>query len=146
MKACLRLACMVMFEVKRLTHQEQLLRHPHFSKRPLRMLVKKGAETHMLKISEAALFYIEKNVVFVIDRQGRKFICDRSLTSMEADLDPRVFFRLSRQHIVNIEAIKSFRSYERVKLEVKLTIEGGIPLLIVSQQTAPLFKKWICES
>jgi DNA-binding LytR/AlgR family response regulator len=146
MQAGLRLACRVMFEVKGMSTQEQLLRHPHFSKRPQRMLVKKGAETHMLKISEAALFYIEKNVVFVIDCQGKKFICDRSLTSMEADLDPRLFFRLSRQHIVNIEAIKSFRSYERVKLEVKLTIEGSMPLLIVSQQTAPLFKKWICES
>ena len=85
-------------------------------------------------------------MVLVVDKQERNYIYDKNLTVLEEDLDPQQFFRVNRQHIVNIDVIKSFRRYERVKLEVKLNLQNYAYPIIISQHTAPHFKKWMYEA
>lgn len=110
-----------------------------------RLLVKKGRETVAIKVEEIALFYSEHKIAFAITRNGQRHICDQNLSELEEVLDATAFFRVNRQSLVHIDAIVSFRAYERVKLELKLTLES-FPPLIISQQTAPLFKKWMYEA
>lgn len=115
-------------------------------KKRTRILVRKGLETVAIKLQDIAMFYTENRVVYVIDKQDHKYLYDKNLSDLESELDPQEFFRVNRQYIVNIDAIKSFKPYERVKLEVKLNTENQIHTIIVSQQTAPLFKKWIYDA
>lgn len=72
-------------------------------------------------------------------------IIDKNLSDLEDGLDRAVFFRVNRQYIVNIAFIKSFKAYEKVKLQVDLSMPELNHRIIVSQETAPFFRRWISE-
>jgi DNA-binding LytR/AlgR family response regulator len=52
-----------------------------------------------------------------------------------------MFFTANRKYIVNINYIKSFRSYDKVKLLLEFSIPDNTHQVIVSQEKAPEFKK-----
>ncbi|HET6996386.1 MAG TPA: LytTR family DNA-binding domain-containing protein, partial [Chitinophagaceae bacterium] len=89
--------------------------------------------------------YTEEKIVFVLDRDGRKYMIDKKLADLEDELDKSVFFRANRQYIVNIGFVKSYKTYERVKLQVDLSMVNLNHHIVISQEMAPLFKKWISE-
>jgi DNA-binding LytR/AlgR family response regulator len=111
-----------------------------------RLIVKKGLENISLLLENVALFFTENKVVYVIDKSGRKYLCDKNLSDLEEELDKKTFFRVNRQYIVNIDYIRSFKTYERVKLQLELTVSDVNCFIVVSQETAPSFRKWISES
>jgi DNA-binding LytR/AlgR family response regulator len=111
-----------------------------------RLLVKKGLENISLVLDDVVLFFTENKIVYVIDKTGRKYLVDRNLSDLEVELDTKTFFRVNRQYIVNINFIRSFKAYERVKLQIELTLSDLNYFIVVSQETAPLFRKWISES
>ena len=115
-------------------------------KRKKRLVVKKGLEHISLPLEDVALFYTENKVVYVIDRHNKKYLVDKNLADLEAELDAQTFFRANRQYIVHIDFIKGFKTYERVKLQVDLTLPDLNHCIIISQETAPLFRKWIYEA
>ena len=63
---------------------------------------------------------------------------------LEEELDSKIFYRANRKYIVNVDCIRSYKSYDKVKLVLEL----GVPVneeIIISQENAPAFKKWISE-
>ena len=84
-------------------------------------------------------------MVYAIDKNGKKFSIDKTLDKLETELDKITFFRVNRQYIVNISFVKSCRPYEKVKLKVDLIFRDNNYFIIVSQNTAPVFRKWIAE-
>lgn len=123
----------------------QLMQYVSARKRS-RILVRKGIENITMPLSEIVLFYTENKIVHAVDRSGRKYMVDKNLSDLEAELDDNLFFRANRQYILNINFIKSFKPYERVKLWVDLTIPDIDHSIIVSQETAPLFRKWLIDA
>ena len=119
----------------------------HFSsKKKARMLVRKGLENISLRLDEIAFFYTEHKIVYVTDNTGKKYLADKNLTDLEQELDDTMFFRANRQYIVNINYVKGFKAYEKVKLLVELTIPESNHCIIISQETAPAFRKWMYEA
>jgi len=119
----------------------------HFSsKKKTRLLVRKGLENISLRLDEIALFYTENKIVYVTDNTGKKYLADKNLTDLEEELDDTMFFRANRQYIVNINYVKGFKAYEKVKLVVELTIPELTHCIIISQETAPAFRKWMYEA
>lgn len=110
-----------------------------------RLIVRRGIECIALKSEDIALLYTENKVVYVIDHLGNKYICDKPLFELEATLDNSLFFRANRQYIINIDFIKVFKPFEKVKLQVDMSVANNTYRVIVSQETAPHFKKWIYE-
>jgi DNA-binding LytR/AlgR family response regulator len=111
-----------------------------------RLIVKKGIENIALKIEDIALIYTENKIVFVIDGQtGKKYTTEKKLVELESELDPTIFFRANRKYIISVNFIKSFKPFERVKLDVHLTIPDIGHQIIISQENARHFKKWIDE-
>ena len=108
-----------------------------------RLMVKRGIEFIPMRLQDIVLFYTENKVVYVIDRENKKYMVDKSLGDLEEELDPRHFFRANRQYIINIEYIKSYKVYEKLKLQVNLTLPEIRHSIIISQETAPVFKKWV---
>jgi DNA-binding LytR/AlgR family response regulator len=82
----------------------------------------------------------------VIDKCGRKYLSDKNLSDLEIELDKNKFFRANRQYIVNINYIRSFKPYEKVKLQIDLSASDINHAIIVSQETAPAFRKWVYEA
>jgi DNA-binding LytR/AlgR family response regulator len=107
-----------------------------------RVLVRYGKEVVIINAAEIALFYTENNVVYLLNKHEKKFICDDTLSELEEQLDPKQFFRISRQYLINVDIIRSFKTYERVRLEVSLNIQT-ISSVLISQQTTPKFKVWL---
>jgi len=108
-----------------------------------RIVVKRGMENISLRLEDTVLFYTENKIVYVIDRFGKKYLADKNLAEMEESLDENIFFRANRQYIVNINFIKGFKSYEKVKLQIDLTLPEINHNIIVSQETAPQFRDWM---
>lgn len=112
-------------------------------KKRSRMIVRRGAESISLKLEDVVLFYSENKVVYVLDKNGKKYMGDKTLTDLEAELAPTQFFRANRQYIVNIDHVRGFSTYERVRLQVNISLPQTNYSIIVSQETAPAFRKWM---
>lgn len=108
-----------------------------------RMIVKKGMENISLRLEDTVLFYTENKIVYVIDRHGKKYLADKNLSELEEDMDNTVFFRANRQYIININFVRGFKSYEKVKLVIDLTLPEINHCIIVSQEMAPQFREWM---
>jgi DNA-binding LytR/AlgR family response regulator len=111
-----------------------------------RLIVKKGLEFIALKLEDIVLLYTENKLVYVIDRYGKKYVGDKTLSEMEMELDESSFFRANRQYIININFIKGFKPFDKVKLLIELSIPELRHEIIVSQENAPHFKEWIYEA
>lgn len=108
-----------------------------------RIIVKKGVENISILLENIVIFYSENKLVYIIDNNNKKFITDKTLSELEAELDSSIFFRANRQYIINLNFVKSYKSYEKVKIQVDLSILENNHFIIVSQIAAPHFRKWI---
>ena len=129
------------------TSEPALVRTIHFPERKkrTRLVVKKGADNISIPLENIVFFYTENKIVFAIDQTGKKYVTKGNLSTLELELDNNIFFRANRQYIINIAHIKSFRIYERVRLRVEMNpVElNDHHFIIISQETAPAFRKWI---
>jgi len=114
-------------------------------KKKTRLIVRKGNENIALKVEDIAFIYRDNTIIVAIDKEEKKYLCDRNLSALEEELDESMFFRANRKYLVNIQYIRGYKSFEKVKLEVSLLIPTCNHSIIISQETAPLFKKWINE-
>lgn len=106
-----------------------------------RFMVKLGEHIRSITTDQINLFYAEGRDVFLITTQGRKFIIDYTLESLEDILDPKVFFRLNRTYILNINAIKDVLVYSNSRLKITMHQEFDREI-IVSREKVNDFKEW----
>src|SRR5882724_2446915 len=111
--------------------------------RKSRIVLKKGTESVVLKLEDVLFFYTEDKIIYVVDRFLKKHMSDKNLSELESMLNSEMFFRANRKYILNINYIRSYKSFEKVKLVVEFTLPDIYHRVIVSQETAPIFKKWI---
>jgi two-component system, LytTR family, response regulator len=114
-------------------------------KKRTRLVVKKGTENISMPLENIVFFYTKNKIVYAIDYASKKYVVEGTLSRLEPELDSNIFFRANRQYIINISHVKSFRAYERVKLKVDMN-PGELNhqyFIIISQETAPAFRKWI---
>jgi DNA-binding LytR/AlgR family response regulator len=106
-----------------------------------RIVAKKGTEYIALDLCEIAYFYTEHKIVFVKDFSGRQLILDKNMGELEAEIDPKNFFRLNRKFIANMKSIERFKP-DNGKIRVFLQPEMKEEIF-VSKETAPEFRLWI---
>lgn len=106
-----------------------------------RFAVHVGRSVTMVPTEDVALF-IKEELIFLINRDGQKFITDyRSLDEVEDLLNPQLFYRANRQNLVHLPFIESYRGDDTGKITLKIR---GIKTtdLIVSKDKAAEFRKW----
>jgi DNA-binding LytR/AlgR family response regulator len=116
-----------------------------FSKSKKRLVVRRGLMNILLRLEDIVLFYTESKIIYTIDKEGKKYVCDKCLTDLELELSEVGFFRVNRQYIINSEYIRGYKTYEKVKLVVDLSIPVMDHLIVVSQENAPYFRRWMSE-
>lgn len=121
---------------------QNLIRHYETPKKT-RIVVRKGLEYLTLRLQDIVLLYTENKLVYIIDKLGKKYIGDKNLSEMEAELDNNFFFRANRQYIINLEHIKGFKPFEKVKIAVEMMPEDIQQQIIISQENASQFRSWI---
>ncbi len=110
-----------------------------------RLIVKKGNENIALRVEDIAYIYRDNTIIIAVDKDEKKYLCDKHLSALEEELDRQMFFRANRKYLINIEYVRGFKTFEKVKLEVYLTLPGNNHQIIISQENSPQFKKWIYE-
>lgn len=109
-----------------------------------RIIVKKGIEYQTVLLDEIAYFFTEHKITFLVTKDEKKFMLDQNLKELEEELDTQKFYRANRKFIVNIDCIKSYKTFEKVKLSLDMRVPVNEDI-IISQESAPSFKKWISE-
>lgn len=101
-----------------------------------------GQHLKLINTSEISCFYSENKATYIQSQGGRNYLLDQSLENLEKELDPEVFFRVSRKHIINIRAIEDIISYTNSRLELKLAGHTDSQV-IVSRERVKDFKTWL---
>lgn len=108
-----------------------------------RFLIKIGEKFKSTPAGEISHFYINERNVFLSDNQGKDYGVDYSLEQLQTILDPRKFFRINRECIVNIDAIALMYSYSSSRLQLTLKNREKSELFVVSRDKVTEFKRWI---
>ena len=78
-----------------------------------------------VSVRDIAYFYSEAKSTFIVTRDGKNYVLDDSLDAIEAGLDPKAFFRISRGAIIAENVIDSASKLLGGRL--RLTLANGIP-------------------
>jgi two-component system LytT family response regulator len=106
-----------------------------------RFMVKLGEHIRSITSDSISIFYADGRDVFLVTNQNRKFIIDYTLESLEDIIDPKIFYRVNRTFVVNINAIKDVIVYSNSRLKIMLTQEFDKEI-IVSREKVNEFKDW----
>jgi len=106
-----------------------------------RFAVHVGKSVSLIPVEEVA-YFTKEDLIFLVRNDGSKFITDfRSLDEVEELTDPKLFFRVNRQFLVQLPFIESYRGDDTGKLTLKLkNIKSDG--MVVSKEKAAEFKKW----
>ncbi len=107
-----------------------------------RFLIRFGQNIKVVEFRDAAYFYTEDKITFIVTKEGKRYPVEPSLEKLEEMADPRAFFRINRQFIVNIECIKEMYAYSKSRVKLKLDPPTDKET-IVSTERSPVFKKWL---
>lgn len=107
-----------------------------------RFLIQSNESFFYLTIEEIALFYSNQGVTYALTFEKREYPINFSLENLKEQIHPYKFFKINRQFIVNIDAIKKIYTYfnGKLKLEIKPPYSEDI---VVGKDKAAAFKRWL---
>lgn len=108
----------------------------------LRFFIKVGIKFQSIQVSEICCFLVEERNTFLRTQKGKTYDLDYSLEQLQKLIDPKMFFRINRNYMVNINCIDEIISYSTSRLKLKLTGENNDDL-IVSRDKVSDFKRWM---
>lgn len=91
---------------------------------------------------DIALFSIEHEIVYLYTFDGKKSAVFKNLEYIEMACDPRLFFRLNRQMLVNRDNIISMEPYFNRKVVLHLKVHPPEKVVVSRLKVSPL-KEWI---
>lgn len=107
-----------------------------------RFSVKVGQHLKLINIDDIECFYSENKGTYAYTSDGRNYLLEGSLEQLEDELEPELFFRISRKFFVNINAIKDMISYTNSRLQIKLNTFNEQEV-IVARERVKEFKDWL---
>jgi len=107
-----------------------------------RYIVNIGPRIKAIESTHISCFFSLEKSTFLCTDTGKTYDISYSLDQLEAQLDPRQFFRISRKHIVNIEAIQEIIAYSSSRLRLVLNGSDN-ENIIVSRRKISDFKEWL---
>ncbi len=107
-----------------------------------RFMITVGTKIRSIETADVAYFYLEEKIVFLVTKDGLNLPIDYSLDKLTQLLNPRQFFRISRQFLLSLPAIQTIHTYSAGKLKLDLR-----PLprqeVFVSGDRMTEFKEWL---
>ncbi len=107
-----------------------------------RFVIKYGEHIKTIPIEETMYFYTEDKVNFLTTAEGRRYVIDFNLDSLETMLDPKVFFRINRQFIISIHAIAEMFAHTKSRVLIKLKPPCKIETIVSTERSAA-YKTWL---
>ncbi len=107
-----------------------------------RFMVHRGERLMSVLTDQIAYFEGEDRYVYLVKKDGARYIVQYRLSDLEALLDPRHFFRLNRSFIANFDAINTMVNLSKSRIKVELN-PNAKRAVIVSSDFSQRFKEWL---
>ncbi len=107
-----------------------------------RFVVKIGDHIKMIKTNDINSFYSMDKTTFMQTCDNRNYALDYTLEELNKAINPKLFFKVSRKYIVNINSIKDMVSYSNSRLKIVLNTPTDDDI-IVSREKVKEFKNWL---
>lgn len=107
-----------------------------------RFTARVGQHIKIINADEVECFYSENKGTYAATTDGRNYLLETTLENLEEDLNPKMFFRISRKFYVNVNYIKDIVAYTNSRLQIKL-IRFNEQEIIVSRERVKDFKLWL---
>lgn len=107
-----------------------------------RFLVKYADNMKTLSSEDVAYFFVQQRYLLIVAMDGKQYLFNSNMDSLEPTLDPKVFFRINRQFIVSFSSIQQMQNMSRGRIKVH-TAPSSKSDMIVSTKRAHQFKQWI---
>ncbi|MEL7375656.1 MAG: LytTR family DNA-binding domain-containing protein [Bacteroidota bacterium] len=122
---------------------QQLINHikaePSFKNR---FLIKVGSRLKSIESKEIAYFYAQDKATYLCTSEGRNFPIDLSLKELESSLDPSLFFRVNRKHIISRPSIEDLVYLSPTRLMVSLRPMADEDVIVAGDRVST-FKGWL---
>lgn len=107
-----------------------------------RFMVTVGSNLITIETRHIAYFSLESKATFITTDQGRHLPLNHSLDVLTDMLDPQRFFRINRQYIIALSAIRQAHSYAAGKIKLDL-LPPARQDVFVSGDRITAFKEWL---
>lgn len=107
-----------------------------------RFMVTAGSKIRSLGTDELAYCRSEGRYVKMISTDGIGYVTDHTMEKLEQLLDPGQFFRVNRQYIIALPAIRQMHAYSKGRIKIELS-PAAPDEVIVSIDRSGDFKKWL---
>ena len=107
-----------------------------------RFVVKTGNIIKIIDVNDIECFYSAFKSSFLTTNESRSFALDDSLENIEKEVSTNDFFRVNRQFLINLKAIKEISIYSNSRLKISLN-NYKEEEIIVSREKVQAFKEWI---
>lgn len=121
---------------------KKLLVNPLEREYKKRFTVRVGQHLKIINADDVECFYSENKGTYAATSDGRNYLLDTTLENLETELEPKIFFRVSRKFYININQIKDIISYTNSRLQIKLN-HFSEQEIIVSRERVRDFKLWL---
>jgi DNA-binding LytR/AlgR family response regulator len=107
-----------------------------------RFLVKQGQRLMPVETTDIAYFFSEDGLTFFMTRDRIKHLLDYTLEELDTMLDPKQFFRISRQFILEVRSVTQIHNHfnGKLKLDLRPSIDKEVT---VSRERVSDFKDWM---
>ncbi|MBV6644016.1 MAG: response regulator transcription factor [Cyclobacteriaceae bacterium] len=107
-----------------------------------RFVIRVGEHLKTVPTEMVNVFFSQDKTTYLQTSDGKRFIIDYSLDKIEAMLDPKAFYRVSRKYIIKLDAIGDIISFSnsRLKLVINQFAEDDV---IVARERVSEFKSWL---
>jgi len=123
---------------------QQSLNNVNNSNFKKRFVVKTGNIIKIIDVNDIECFYSAFKSSFLTTIENRSFSLDDSLETIEKEVNTDNFFRVNRQFIINLKAIKEISIYSNSRLKISLN-NYKEEEIIVSREKVQAFKEWISK-
>lgn len=121
---------------------KKLLVNPLEREYKKRFTTRVGQHIKIINSDEIECFYSENKGTYAATTDGRNYLMETTLENLEGELEPDVFFRVSRKFYLNVNHIKDIISYTNSRLKIKLN-RFNQQEIIVSRERVRDFKLWL---
>ena len=107
-----------------------------------RFSVKIGQQLKVISIDEIECFYSENKGTYIHTLENRDYLIDSTLEVLEAEINPKDFYRISRKFIVPLQSIKEIQVYSNSRLKIILPTYKDDEVIVARERVSD-FKDWI---
>lgn len=121
---------------------KRMLVNPVAKEYKKRFSVKIGQQLKVISIEEVECFYSENKGTYIHTLDNRDYLIDSTLEVVEAEINPKDFYRVSRKFIIPLKAAKEIQVYSNSRLKIILPTYKDDEVIVARERVSD-FKEWI---